>query len=199
MFFRSEINCNLSTPEEIDEFVRNYSLQNDETLRKRTPKINKSSNKFRYVIYYRCQHRTTHAPSFNPVENVLSQKPSKRVKNTDCPFPLCLKLRNSPSPESETVDPYPCVVSLQWNHNHPVKSLQALGFKDIPSAVSERIMAMFKRGYTPGLAYREFIRTLTRECENDLELHKALADRSKIPRRPNFNQLYSCRSCIRIE
>ena len=112
------------------------------------------------------------------------------MKNTDCPFSLCLKLRNSPSPESETVDPYPCVVSLQWNHNHPVKSLQALGFKDIPSAVSERIMAMFKRGYTPGLAYREFIRTLTRECENDLELHKALADRSKIPRRPNFNQLF---------
>ena len=91
--FRSEINCNLSTTEEIDEFVRNYSIQNDETLRKRTPKINKSSNKFRYVIYYRCQHRTTHAPSFNPVENVLSQKPSKRVKNTDCPFfSLCLKL-----------------------------------------------------------------------------------------------------------
>ena len=60
--FKAEIKCNLSTPEEIEEFIKNYSAQNDETLRRRTPKVNKSNNKFRYVIYFRCQHRTTHVP-----------------------------------------------------------------------------------------------------------------------------------------
>ena len=54
--FKAELKCNLSTPELIDEFIQSYSLRNDETLRKQTPRKYGSTSKYYYVVYYRCQH-----------------------------------------------------------------------------------------------------------------------------------------------
>ena len=51
-------------------------------------------------------------------------------------------------------------------------------------------MGMFERGYTPGLLCRELVKNISAECKIELKLHKALADRSKTPRRRDFNQLY---------
>ena len=82
--FKADVNCCLSTLDEIRIFIDKYKVQNDETLRSRTAA--KPGDKSAYVLslYYRCHHRTTHVPSYNPVET-LSKNPSKRLKNTDNP------------------------------------------------------------------------------------------------------------------
>ena len=79
-------------------------------------------------MYYRCHHRTTHrtthAPSYNPMES-LTKDPLKRLKNIDCPFFMSFKILKVP------VNDKTCNILLQWNHNHPVKSLHVMSFKDI--------------------------------------------------------------------
>ena len=41
------------------------------------------------------------------------------------------------------------------------------------------------------MAHREFCHQLKRQCSNDLEYHRVKADRSKAPRRQDFNRLYN--------
>ena len=48
---------------------------------------------------------------------------------------------------------------------------------------------MFDNGYT--LAYREFLKGIRRQLADDLELYAYLADRSKVPSRRDFNNLYT--------
>ena len=50
---------------------------------------------------------------------------------------------------------------------------------------------LFEIGMSPSLAYKEFIQSLRNECDSDLVFHKTKADRSKCPRRRDFNYLYS--------
>ena len=183
--YMAEIDCNLATPVAIEEFAKSYMQKSGETIRRSTPKYHGSRGVHQYSVYYHCHHKTNHVPSHNPVENSLKSKPSKIIQNNDCRFSLSFHLHRD-----TITNQYPCYMEMKWNHNHPVKSLQALSFKDIPTHVKEKIMNMFECGYTPGLAYREFVKELTRECENDLELHQVLADRSKAPKRRDFNFFY---------
>ena len=119
-------------------------------------------------MYYRCHHRTTHAPSYNPMES-LTKDPLKRLKNIDCPFFMSFKILKVP------VNDKTCNILLQWNHNHPVKSLHVMSFKDIPAHVREEITGMYHRLYTPGLPYREFVKAIQSRSKDDLEFHKFLA------------------------
>ena len=50
---------------------------------------------------------------------------SKRLQNNDCPFSLVVKHRR------EKLNGFETVVEVEWNHNHPIKSLQAMTFHDI--------------------------------------------------------------------
>ncbi|XP_028413943.1 uncharacterized protein LOC114536797 [Dendronephthya gigantea] len=50
---------------------------------------------------------------------------------------------------------------------------------------------MFASGLLPGAAHREFLRQLRSECQDDMEYHQRLADRSEAPRRKDFNDIYS--------
>ena len=67
--------------------------------------------------------------------------------------------------------------------------MQAWSFKDISQESIDIIENLFVCGMTAGTAYKEFISNLKLKCGNDLEYHKALADRSVCPRRNDFNML----------
>ena len=57
------------------------------------------------------------------------------------------------------------VVEIEWTHNHPIKSLQAMTFHDINPATKLNIMGVFEKGYTPSLAHKELIRQVQNaEC-----------------------------------
>ena len=65
------------------------------------------------------------------------------MKNTECPFHMTIKITK------ENVD-YPCEIEICWNHNHPVKSLHALSFKEISKESEKTCKELFSQGLSPG-------------------------------------------------
>ena len=178
---KATLKCKLRDVQAVEFFVRLYMERTNETLRKLSPIHPSQKNVFASILYNRCHHKTKYQPTMNP-KQLLKGKPSKRLKNTDCPFSMVFKVKRE-------IDDFPCVGELAWNHNHPVQALQALSFKDIPAHVIDRIRDMYDHGYTPGLAYEEFMKGVRIECQKEVEFHWKLADCSKVPRRRDFNQL----------
>ena len=76
-----------------------------------------------FLKRYRCHHNTRHDATKN-VQALLKANPSRRIKNTNCPFAMTIEINN-------TEDIYPCHISLEWNHNHALHSLQVNSFKDL--------------------------------------------------------------------
>ena len=123
-------------------------------------------------MYYRCQH-DTRGLTTREIEEILARNPSKRFKNTNCPFQMSAKV-------SKMGGTHPCKIIIEWCHNHPIKSLQAKSFKDLSPDVTSKIKQYFADGMTPGTAYQEFIRDLRSLFQNDLlGFHATVADRSK--------------------
>ena len=85
---------------------------------------------------------------------------------------------------------FPCHIVIEHYHNHPIKSLEVLSFKAISSDALSKINAFFETGCTPSSAYREFLCSLRKNCENELDFHIKKVDRSITPRRRDFNTLY---------
>ena len=133
--------------------------------------------------YFRCHHNKRHEPTMNP-NDVLIAKPHKRFENTNCQFSLVVRL---PRKETECG----AELNIEWNHNHPTNSLHALSFKEIPDEVVNKINDMFSNGLLPGAAHKEFMRQLRCDCKDVIEYHLRLADQSKVPRRADFNYIYS--------
>ena len=182
--FKPTFECELSSLDDVATFVGRYCTVNGETLRKKTPSFPKSStNPYSVISFFRCQHRSIHEPSYNPVQK-KRQKPSLRIKNTDCPFSMQFKIKKDATDRR-------CIVIIEYCHNHSVDSLQVKGFKDISEAAKLQIFSLFEDGKTPGSAYREFVKLIKRSCNGEADFHLALADRSKVPKRSDFNNLFT--------
>ena len=133
--FKASVDCNIVSE---DEFVNNYKQKSYETLCKLTPKYPGNKSAFDKLVYFRYHHNTRHQPTMNS-KNILLSKPSKRFKNTDCPFSMVLKF------QSNINDGYNCLLEIEWTHNHPVNSLQSLSFKDIRKDVATKINELFEK------------------------------------------------------
>ena len=181
--FKFSLKCKIADVEEIKRFVRNYTERNNETLRISKNKKLSNQSSYLHIHYYRCQHNTRN-PNTRDAKKIITERPCKRFKNTDCPFMLSVKVLQKPE------DEYACIIEAEWNHNHTTVALQVIGFKDIPEEVVEHIKVLFKSGLTPGMAYREHKKELRARCKSELVYHHVLADRSKAPRRRDFNALY---------
>ncbi len=182
--FKAVLKCSLNNVHDLEKFITNYNNRNNETLRvSKTKVITDENSTYQMYKYFRCHHNTRHEPTMNPNE-VLIAKPHKRFKNTNCQFSLVVRL---PRKEGE----YGAELDIEWNHNHPTNSLQALSFKEIPEDVINKINDMFSNGLLPGAAHKEFMGQLRCDCKDDIEYHLRLADRSKVPRRADFNDIYA--------
>jgi hypothetical protein len=151
--YRLSMNVNIRNESELNVFVNNYARNNGETLR--ISKVKKVTNRSKYCVnqYFRCQHNTR-VPSTKNIEEILRKKPSKRLKNTNCPFTLSAKIDKDPS----TL--FPCKIEIDWSHNHQIDTLQANSFKDLSENVTDVIRQYFANGMSPGTAYKEFISNL---------------------------------------
>jgi ribosomal protein S17 len=117
--FKATIKTTFRDEKDIEMFVRNYEIKNNETLR--ISKSRKASGKGEYTLvkYFRCHHHTRYEGTKCPAQ-VLASKPSKRFKNTHCPFLLVVRLGKTQDTDfNSTVD-------IEWNHNHSVDSLHSL-------------------------------------------------------------------------
>ena len=184
--FKANIKVNFKNEEDVDLFVRNYACKNNETLRiLRTRKSGHKKAKTVLVKYFRCHHNTRYEATKLP-DQVLASKPTKRFKNTNCPFSLIVRIGQN----TEEND-FCSSIDIEWSHNHSVDSLHSLSFKDIPDSMIRQMKGIFARGLLPAAAYRELLRQLRSESKNDLEYHKRLSDRSQAPRRKDFNDIYT--------
>ena len=58
------------------------------------------------------------------------------------------------------------------------------------SDVVHHIKDLFNSGLLPGAAHREFLKHVRSTCKDDIEYHLKLSDRSAVPRRNDFNNIY---------
>ncbi|XP_066926380.1 uncharacterized protein [Clytia hemisphaerica] len=170
---------------DVQQFMKLYNEKTNETLRISSTKKNLSKNNiYREMVYLRCHFKTRYQGTMNG-NKIKKQNPSKRFRNTECPFTLALKFKSD-----ETIH-LNCDLEMEWNHNHPTKSLQALSYQDIHKTTRTNIFDLFDKGFTPGLAYREIWRLAKEACSDETELHKYVSNRSHFPRRTDYNQLYT--------
>ena len=84
------------------------------------------------AYYYRCQHKTRYQTTMN-VKEVIAEKPSNRLKNTDCPYSLIVKF-----------DEYPCEMDFEYTNNHPVDVVQSLNFKDVAKYATHKTFSILQ-------------------------------------------------------
>ena len=89
--FKSTIECNLRSDDDIDSFIKDYNEKTSETLRKLTPKTPGNRSLYKKIYYFRCHHKTRYSGTKDHI-TIAQRKATKRFKNTDCPFYLCIKL-----------------------------------------------------------------------------------------------------------
>ena len=91
--FKVNFQSKISNSQELDEFIKCFESTNNVTLRIATNKTNQLTQRSKYceVRYYRCQHNTRCVLT-RDVKSIKMKNPSKRQKNTNCPFTLHIKI-----------------------------------------------------------------------------------------------------------
>ena len=113
--YKAQIKSNISCEDGIKKFVEIYCHQTNGTLR--CDKKKDATKNYKVWQYYRYQHNTKYLGT-KRVSKILARKPRERFKNTNCEY---LKLFSIPNViENE----FPCSITIEWAHNHPVNSLQ---------------------------------------------------------------------------
>ncbi|KAL9976567.1 hypothetical protein ACROYT_G013887 [Oculina patagonica] len=92
-----------------------------------------------YVLqnYYRCQHNTRNWSPIKDPQQKLYLNPSARVKNTNCPFQMIVKI------DSEGC----CSVDIEWDHNHLLETLESSFFRDLSPQCTEMVLKLFESGH----------------------------------------------------
>ena len=113
--FKANIKVDFKNEEEVDLFVRNYCYENNETLR--ILKTRKSENRTAKTVlrkYFRCHHNTRYEATKLPDQD-LASKPTKRFKNTNCPFSLIVRIGQNIEDED-----FSSSIDIEWSHNHSI-------------------------------------------------------------------------------
>ena len=99
--------------------------------------------KKQHNFFFSCFHKSKHAPLYN-IKTLLCENPTKRTKNTNCGFQICLFV---------TDDDNQMKMTISNIHKHPLHSLSSKGFKEIPPMLKEYVNSQFDRGIRPANAY----------------------------------------------
>ena len=102
---------------------------------------------YRERVYYRCYHDTRYEKT-REGKVVLENNPGKRFRNTYCPFQLSFKVKKCVVDEEHS-----CNILLEYKHNHPVNSLEAVSFRSLDQQVKETICTMFESGMSASQAF----------------------------------------------
>lgn len=90
--WRSSIRCSLKE-EDVEAFIRMYETKNAETLHLHLNKAKNLSSRSQLVFngYYHCHHQTRN-PATKDRQQRMMANPTKRSKNTNCPFVMNIKV-----------------------------------------------------------------------------------------------------------
>ena len=96
-----EIKCNLSNFAELNKFIEAYTKYTSETLKVKVRKKNTDKSIYTERVFYRCHHDTRYENT-RDAKSILEKKPTKRFRNTFCPFQMSIKILKSVA--SEVID-----------------------------------------------------------------------------------------------
>ena len=151
----------------------------DHYLKLKTAK--KPTKGFLIQNYYRCHHNTRNwSPSKDP-QRKLKTNPTARVKNTNCPFQMVIKINTDKLG----------IIDIDWEHNHSISTLETSNYNDMSPECLEKVNRLYEAGHTPCSARHQFMKDLRITYPDDMTFHKKKANRSVTPRRRDFNYLYS--------
>lgn len=115
--------------------------------------------------------------------NYVSQCPSRKTKNTNCPSTMTIKLFTTKK-HYQRKDPakipdknMPCEILLIPTHNHSTDSPEILKYRPVSNEVTNRLLQLFESGHTPASALN-LVRTENLSCKNLLTDRKYFPDYS---------------------
>jgi hypothetical protein len=166
------------TTENVNGWLVEFQAMNDVCLKIKMAK--KPTKGFLIQNYYRCHHNTRKwSPSKDP-QRKLKTNPTARVKNTNCPFQMVVKINTSQV----------CTIDIDWEHNHSISSLESSNYKDLSPECIEKVNKLYEAGHTSSSARHQFMKDLRASCDDEVTFHMKKADRSIMPRRRDFGHLY---------
>ena len=116
-----EIKCSLSNLSETKKIVMTLRKIYQWNCKSQIARRSKSIYLER-VIFRR--HRDTRFERTRDAKSILKKKPTKRFRNTYCPFQISIKIPKEISAESK----FCCSIVFEHKHNHAVNSLYASSF-----------------------------------------------------------------------
>ncbi|CAG8673336.1 19484_t:CDS:2 [Gigaspora margarita] len=114
------------------------------------------------------------------IETSETSTKSTRNRDTDCPAKLKIQILKN-------TDRYPCIISLNFHHNHPLKLSHVMSFRPVSNETKNALFELFDAGHNPSSAYYTHWEQMQLKYENDEEI---LADRAVVPHRNDVYYLH---------
>lgn len=136
------------TKQTLGQWISEYEVINSTSVKFKTKKTLTSG--YGLQNYYRCQHNTRNwSPSKDPQQK-LHLNPSARVKNTNCPFQMIVKIDNKGC----------CSVDIEREHNYSLQTLEASNFPDLSPECTESVLKLYESGHTPATTRQQCLKEL---------------------------------------
>jgi hypothetical protein len=173
---------NLSTEKEARLWVQRLQEKTFTTYTVETTRQN-TGTLVKYKCYFKCQHKTRSLRKNSDKDH--------KMKNTSCPSKLSITIKaihkrwqgkgNRPDPL------LPCVIDLNFDHNHALKSADVLRFRPLGEDVKAKLLDLFRKGHSAATALESHRADLLLENENPEQL---LADGRHCPDYSCCHRLY---------
>ncbi|XP_032802305.1 uncharacterized protein LOC116938787 [Petromyzon marinus] len=174
--FCSELRVSIDNKDATLDWIRKFEATSMVTWRIRHT-FPESGRKNIFKNSYRCQHKTN-------VRRSLDAKRTYRTKNTNCPAVMTVILKRlmvvgKSRSKDKLLPDFPLVVKLTFKHNHPIKAADTLKYRDVAKETREKLLRLFKSGYTPSVARDMMQDDLQLEAADEYSLKAS--DRSVCP------------------
>ena len=162
--FKAVFRVNVQTRE---QFVEWRNAFQSKSITQYTIRKTQAATKFSIFHQYLCCHHNVHKGKVR----------KDKHKHTVCPTQLNVKIIEVHKTQSK----YPCMITLTWNHNHPINAADVVRRQTVNTETDAKLEYLYEHGHTP-ISARQFIRIeLEDTLENNESLHYKLASRSIYP------------------
>ncbi len=199
--FEVQARINISTAAKAEQWLSDMFSQSKCTYRHTRGVGHRVKHKrVVYKVNMHCQHKRkglTPKQAHRP-QKLKSKRPfleAVRKKKTECPSTLKLtvtvpgkKALNKAHLNSAQIS-HPTIVSLIFNHNHPVVSAHAFSFRPIASETKEEYYHLFANGHSAASARHAYETRAMLEADDDIM--QQLADRAMNPNPQDVSRLYN--------
>ena len=145
------------TVEGLEGWLLEFQTINQVTLRVKAKK--KQTKGYLLQNYYRCQHNTRNRSPTKDPQRKLKYNPTARVKNTNCPFQLAVKI--------DTSNIVMLILTGNTITQLPILSHQISKIYQISDDCMLKVKRLYAAGYTAAGARQQFMKELKALCIND--------------------------------